>query len=181
MVLQLEISGGRLFDEETNRFIITPPTTLQLEHSLLSLSKWESVYCKPFVNAKNLTDDELMDYIGYMSDTPITRLDLAGLRDEHLEQLQAYLESSHTATTIKAIDRGGSSQIITSELIYSWMVALQIPFECERWNLNRLITLIRVCSINNNPNKKKLSKDEVARQYRAINAKRRAEAAKRGF
>lgn len=180
-MLQLEISGGQLFDEETNRFIIISAVTLQLEHSLLSLSKWESVYCKPFVNAKNLTDDELMDYIVYMSDTPITRLDLVGLRDEHLEQLQTYLESPHTATTINSRGREGSSQIITSELIYSWMVALQIPFECERWNLNRLITLIRVCSINNNPNKKKLSKDEIAQQYRAINAKRRAEAAKRGF
>ena len=181
MVLQLEISGGRLFDEETSRFIITPAVTLQLEHSLLSLSKWEAAHCKPFVNAKNLTNDELMDYITCMSETPITRLDLAGLRDEHLEKLQAYLENPHTATTINSRGHGASSQIITSELIYSWMVALQIPFECERWNLNRLITLIRVCSINNNPNKKKLSKDEVARQYREINAKRRAEAAKRGF
>lgn len=180
-MLQLEISGGRLFDEETNRFISPPSVTLQLEHSLLSLSKWESEYCKPFVNAKDLTDDELMDYIICMSETPITRLDLAGLRDGHLEKLQAYLENPHTATTIKSVDRGGSSQVITSELIYSWMVTLQIPFECERWNLNRLITLIRVCSINNNPDKKKLSKDEVARQYREINAKRRAEAAKRGF
>lgn len=180
-MLQLEISGGRLFDEATSRFIITPAVTLQLEHSLLSLSKWESVHCKPFVNTKNLTNDELMDYITCMSETPITRLDLAGLRDEHLEKLQAYLENPHTATMINSRGNGGSSQIITSELIYSWMVALQIPFECERWNLNRLITLIRVCSINNNPNKKKLSKDEVARQYREINAKRRAEAAKRGF
>lgn len=180
-MLQLEISGGRLFDEETSRFIITPAVTLQLEHSLLSLSKWESEHCKPFVNAKDLTDEELMDYIICMSELPITRVDLVGLRDEHLEKLQVYLENPHTATTINSIGNGTSSQIITSELIYSWMVTLQIPFECERWNLNRLITLIRVCSINNNPSKKKLSQDEVARQYREINAKRRAEAAKRGF
>nr|DAS74135.1 MAG TPA: hypothetical protein [Caudoviricetes sp.] len=180
-MLQLEISGGRLFDEETSRFIITPAVTLQLEHSLLSLSKWEADHCRPFVNAKDLTDDELMDYIVCMSDRPITRVDLTGLRDEHLEKLQAYLENPHTATTINSPNRDSSSQIITSELIYSWMVALRIPFECERWNLNRLITLIRVCSINNNPDKKKLSQDEVARQYREINAKRRAEAAKRGF
>ena len=180
-MLQLEISGGRLFDEAASRFIITPAVTLQLEHSLLSLSKWEAEHCKPFVNAKDLTDDELMDYIICMSELPITRVDLAGLRDEHLELLQAYLENPHTATTINSPNRESSSQIITSELIYSWMVALQIPFECERWNLNRLITLIRVCSINNNPDKKKLSQDEVARQYREINAKRRAEAAKRGF
>lgn len=101
-MLQLEISGGRLFDEETSRFIITPAVTLQLEHSLLSLSKWESEHCKPFVNAKDLTDDELMDYIICMSELPITRVDLVGLRDEHLEKLQAYLENPHTATTINS-------------------------------------------------------------------------------
>ena len=166
------------FNEETNEFVyttISKEQTLKLEHSLVSLSKWESKYCKPFLSKQEKTNEELLDYIKFMtitqnvSDDTYERL----LRSsEAVNDINAYIDSPMTAT--KFVESGGKSsgEQITAELIYYWMISLQIPPEYSKWHLNRLLTLIRVCNVKNQPPKKMKSKDVNARNA-ALNAARR--------
>nr|WP_297883993.1 hypothetical protein [uncultured Blautia sp.] len=169
--------AGELWDEESNEFVYTPEQKeqiLQLEHSLISLSKWESKWCKPFFSDKEKTMDETIDYIRCMTlNKNIDRSVYDRLTEDNFQQISDYIYAPMTATTIN--DRSSKSknrEIITSELIYYWMIANTIPFECEKWHLNRLITLIRVCSAHNEP-PKKMSKRDVMRQYSELNAARR--------
>lgn len=149
-----------------------------LEHSLVSISKWESKWHKPFLDDKNKTNEELVDYVKCMTisqnvDPKVYNF----LTKKNFEDINAYIGDSHTATTLTVKKKAGgvkTSQFTTSELIYSWMIGLQIPFECQKWHLNRLLTLIRVCNANNNPDQNKMSKSDVRNKYRSLNAARRA-------
>ncbi len=179
-MLRLRIEPPEGFDEETQKFVKPdcPPTTLQLEHSLISLSRWESKWQKPFLDVRQeRTEEETLDYIRCMTinknvDPNIYKY----LNADHIRQINEYISSPMTATTINENGGrkvGGKREIITSEIIYSWMISFNVYKECEQWHLNRLLTLINVLSIQTGP-KKKMSKTEQAMLSRELNAKRRA-------
>lgn len=171
------------FDENTNEFVYTTigkEETLQLEHSLLSLSKWESKWCKPFLSSEK-TDEEILDYIRLMTINRNVSHDVYDrLTERNVEDIKNYINAPMTATTFSEDKTGkASKEIITAEIIYYWMVALNIPFECEKWHLNKLITLVRVCNIKNAPPKKK-GKRDTAKRYAELNAARRKQLNTRG-
>jgi hypothetical protein len=172
-MLQLTIPATEQWDEKNEQFITTKEQTLLLEHSLISLSKWESKWCKPFLGKKEKTFEETMDYIRCMCINDVDPEVLRYLTNENVSQINKYIEAPMTATTFsKDINNKQSREQVTAELVYYWMIALNIPFECENWHLNRLLTLIKVCNIKNAP-PKKMSKSEISRRNAAINAARR--------
>lgn len=179
-MLRITIPGSEQYDEENNEFITLKETTLQLEHSLVSLSKWESKWKKPFLSKEDKTVEQMMDYIRCMTITQSVKPEIyAFVTNENVEQIQEYINDSMTATTFRNMPRTTSRRVITAELIYYWMIAFGIPFECQKWHLNRLLTLINVCSIESGP-KRKMPKSEVARQQAALNAARRKQFRSRG-
>lgn len=177
-MLKLVIEGEEFYDEETNEFSSVGDVVLELEHSLVSLSKWESEYQKPFLGPGEKTPEEILSYIKYMVTTQLDDPNVIfALTQKHLDKINAYVESPQSATTFGDMpQRGGRGEIITSELIYYWMVAFTIPFECQFWHLNRLFSLIKICNIKNDPKgSKKMPRHEIAARNRELNAKRRAE------
>lgn len=165
------------FDESTNEFIYRPVSkeqTLQLEHSLVSLSKWESKWCKAFLSNKRKTDEEIIDYVKCMTLTQNVNPDVyTRLSQENMNRIDEYISAPMTATTFfNERNSKGGREVVTAELIYYWMIALNIPFECQKWHLNRLLTLIRVCNIKNTP-PKKMSKRELMSRNARLNAARR--------
>ena len=165
------------WDEKTEEFVYTTSSeeqVLELEHSLISLSKWESKWCKPFLSSDK-NDEEIMDYIKCMTLTPNVDPDVYNrLTQENIEQINTYIYAPMTATTFSDEKKNNKTnkECVTSELIYYWMIALNIPMECQEWHINRLMTLIRVCEIKNTP-PKKLSKREIMSRNAALNAARR--------
>lgn len=180
-MLQIVIPAIEQWDEQKQEFIQTKGQTLQLEHSLVSLSKWESKWNKAFLSKEAKTYEETLDYIKCMTVTPNVNPDIYnGLTREHIAKINKYIEAPMTATTF--VENKGSKsncEIITAELIYYWMIALNIPFECQKWHLNRLLTLIRVCNIKNTP-PKKMGKKATANQYAQLNAARRQRLGSKG-
>lgn len=173
-MLRIVIPATELWDRSTREFITTKGQTLQLEHSLVSLSKWESKWCKPFLTKDRKTVEETIDYIRCMTLTQnVDPYVYSALTNEHIEQVNKYIEAPMTATWF-AEDKNSkpNREQITSELIYYWMIALNIPFECQKWHLNRLLTLVRVCNVKNQPPKKMSKKDLIARNAK-LNAERR--------
>ena len=174
-MLQITVPGREQFNEATNEFITLKEQTLQLEHSLISLSKWESKWCKPFLSNKDKTDEETIDYIRCMTLTQNVKPEVYyNLTIENLNQVNDYINAPMTATTFSNDRQKPNRDIITAELIYYWMIAHNIPFECQKWHLNRLLTLIRVCSVKNTP-AKKMSRSELMSRNASLNAARRAQ------
>lgn len=174
-MLTITVPAVDMFDDRTQEFISSDEVTMELEHSLISLSKWESEFEKPFLGKDLKTNEEMLAYIRLMTLTPgIDPLVYQRLSQDNYAAINTYLKSKMTATWFREMPgtRAGASEIITSELIYYWMVALQIPFECENWHLNRLFTLIKVCNEKNKPSKK-MSRKDAAAQQRALNEARR--------
>ena len=173
-MLRITVPAVEQWDESKQEFIYTKEQTLQLEHSLVSLSKWESKWCKASLSNANKTHEETLDYIRCMTLTQNVNPDVYnGLTSEHIEQINQYIEAPMTATYFSDDKKSkGSREVVTAELIYYWMIALNIPFECQKWHLNRLLTLIRVCNVKNAP-PKKMSKSEITRRNAALNASRR--------
>lgn len=174
-MLEIKIPKGELFDEGTGEFITIDSTVLHLEHSLISLTKWEIEYEKPFLNDENKNDEELTYYIKCMTlDDDVNQNCYLFLSDENINNIKEYMNRKMTATTISedSSDRyGPRKSILTSEVIYSMMAECRIPFECEKWHLNRLITLIRVYNERQKP-PKKMSRRDMLAQRRALNAQR---------
>jgi hypothetical protein len=173
-MLRITIPAVEQWDERKQEFVTTTEQTLQLEHSLVSLSKWESKWCKAFLTKQEKTFEETLDYIKCMTITQNVNPEVYNyLTNENIEEINKYIEAPMTATyfsddkTVKP-----SREQITAELIYYWMIALNIPFECQKWHLNRLLTLIKVCSIKNQPPKKR-SRKEIMSRNAALNAARR--------
>lgn len=180
-MLQITVPAGEFFDEETNEFVIVKEQTLQMEHSLVSLSKWEAKWNKAFLGKSEKSTEEMIDYFRCMTITKnVDPLVYLCLSQENIDAISQYINAPMTATTIREIQHGPSSrETVTSELIYYWMISLNIPFECQKWHLNRLITLIRVCQIKTQP-PKKMSRGEVMRQNASLNAARRRKLHSRG-
>lgn len=172
-MLRIEIPAFEYFNDETQTFHKVKDTILQMEHSLVSISKWESRWCKPFISSKKNVE-ETIDYARCMTITQnVDPVVYYALTDDHIKMINDYIEMPMTATTFtEEQNKKHNREIITSEVIYYWMLALQIPIECQKWHLNRLITLIRVCSIKNSPPKKMSAKERTSRN-RALNAARR--------
>ena len=172
-MLQITIPAmNDLWDERNQQFLSIKETTIQLEHSLLSISIWESKWNKSFINTKDRTEEELIDYIKCMTITKNVDPNVyVCLTAENIQEIVNYINVPMTATSIR--DAGKSSrEIVTSELIYYWMISLNIPVKFEKWHLNRLITLIKVCSIKNQP-PKKMSRGEIMQRNAALNAARK--------
>lgn len=173
-----------MWDERTETFVMKPGVkaqTLQLEHSLVSLSKWESKWCKAFLSKKEKTVEETIDYIKCMTLTQNVNPEVYNnLTQENIAQINKYIESPMTATYFSEDKNAkGSREVVTAELIYYWMIALQIPFECQKWHLNRLLTLVKVCNVKNSP-PKKMSKRDIASRNAKLNAARRQHLNTRG-
>lgn len=172
-MLEITVPGRELFNEETEEFIMSKPQRLRLEHSLVSISKWEAKWCKPFLSSDNKSLKESIDYIKCMTLTQnVPDSVYLCLTDKNIEDVSEYIEAPMTATTFWNTANNGPKEIITSELIYYWMIALNIPFECQKWHLNRLLTLINVCNIKNSPDNK-MSTREIYERNRALNEARK--------
>lgn len=179
-MLKIVIPGIELYDEEKEEFITTKPQTLHLEHSLVSLAKWESKWNKPFLTKENKTYEEIIDYIRCMTITQNVSEDTYRLLTrENIQQVIEYMELPMTATTFSNQKKTYSRDVVTAEIIYYWMISLNIPFECQKWHLNRLLTLINVCNIKNQP-KKKMSKRDILNRNKALNKARREALKTRG-
>lgn len=171
-MLQIIVPGRELFDESTETFITTSDTCLKLEHSLLSISKWESKWCKPFLGQKSHTPIEMLDYIRCMTIQSVPKEVYNALTEENMKAISDYINHPMSASKVyDSTPRTGRQETVTSELIYYWMVTYQIPFECEKWHINRLLMLIQICNAKNNT--KKMSKSEILAQNRALNRARR--------
>lgn len=170
-MLQVTVPAAEYFNEQTEEFIEVKAHTLQLEHSLISISKWEAKWCKPFLGKEEKTQDETMDYIRCMTITQnVDPMVYRAIPDSELKRIKDYINAPMTATWFNDRDKKPPSRkVITSELVYYWMIAQNIPFECEKWHFNRLMTLIRVCAEKSQP-PKKMSKGE----RKSLMAQRRA-------
>ena len=163
------------WDAEKEEFIAPQTKVLQLEHSLVSLSKWESKWHKPFLAKNNKTLEETIDYIKCMTITQNVNPNVyEHLTKQNMDMIGKYIDDSMTATFFTEEKmRRTNSEIITSELIYYWMIALNIPFECQKWHLNRLLTLIKVCNIKNQPPRKMSTRDRLSRNAAWNEARRK--------
>ena len=180
-MLHITIEATECWDESKREFVNIKEQTLQLEHSLVSLSKWESKWHKAFLAKREMSYDEILDYIKCMTITQNVKPEVYScLTQENIDQIYNYIQNPMTATYFSKEQNGkSSSEIVTSELIYYWMVALNIPFECQKWHLNRLLTLIKVCNIKNQPHKKMNRRDVLSRNH-ALNAARRKQLNSKG-
>ena len=180
-MLQITIPATEQWDEKNQTFIVTKEQKLQLEHSLVSLSKWESKWCKPFLSKQEKTIEETIDYIRCMTLTQNVDPNVYNLlTNENITRVNEYIEAPMTATWFTDDKmRKPNKEQITAELVYYWMIALNIPFECQKWHLNRLLTLIRVCEIKNQP-PKKMSKGQIMSRNAALNAARREQLKTKG-
>ncbi len=166
------------YNDTTNEFVKVPETTIRLKHSLLSLARWEAKYERPFLDARHQPNvEETLDYIRFMTITqnvdPIIYLVLT---NEQIEQVNAYISASMTGTTFGKDPEGtvhkGSRNPMSAEVIYYYMCEFNIPLECEKWHLNRLLTLIRVCGIKKSPPKKSKGSAKSRQQLNAARRKR---------
>jgi len=178
MPLRITIQPRDLWDERSGKFItLEKPVELSLEHSLVSISKWEAKWKKPFLSNEPKTEEEKLDYIKFMTLTQNVRDDVYYMLDtETVKRIDEYTNDAMTATTFsdnKQAQTTYRNEVITSEVIYYMMFANNIPVEFQKWHLNRLLALIKVCSIKNSP-PKKMSKRETAASYAALNKARRA-------
>ncbi len=172
-MLKITIPSRELYDSEQNLFFMSKEYELQLEHSLVSLSKWEATWKKPFLTKIDKTNEEALDYIRCMTITQNVEPDAYKfITQDIMSKITEYIYDPMTATTFRKEQEKGNKEIITSELIYYWMVSFNVPFECQKWHLNRLLTLINVCNIKNQP-AKKVGKKEMLARNRALNEARK--------
>jgi hypothetical protein len=172
-MLKIVIPASEAFDEESEEFITFKGQTIQLEHSLVSISKWESKWHKPFLSKGEKTLEETSDYIRCMTITQNVDPSIYKfITNENIKKIEEYIDESMTATTFNNPKQSINKNIITAEIIYYWMITFNIPFECQKWHLNKLLTLINVCSAKSQP-PGKMNKKEIMSRNAALNATRR--------
>lgn len=171
-MLSIFIPEIEFYDSKKQEFITAPSRTLQLEHSLVSISKWESKWNKAFLGNAKKSDDETYDYINCMIMNDTDSSVISRLTKSDIDNIIQYIQAPMTATVIKNDKSKPNREVVTSELIYYWMISFNVPFECQHWHLNRLLTLINVCNVKNAPTKK-MSKNETLRSNAELNAARR--------
>ena len=186
-MLSIDIPEIEIYDRDEQEFQIIKPQHLILEHSLISISKWEAEWKKPFLSSTDKTVEMMYNYIRCMTiNKNVDKRVYNYLPLDVSQRISEYIEDPMTATTFSS-DRKmpphvpvkyQKTKVVTSEEIYYQMFSLQIPIECEKWHLNRLLTLLRIFNVKNNP--KKMSKAEIMRQNTAINKARRAKYHSRG-
>lgn len=178
-MLEITIPAQEVFDEDTMEFINVKETKIRLEHSLVSISKWEAKFHKPFLTQEPKTIEETREYVKFMTltqnvDDNVYRV----LTNDNIKAINSYIEDSMTATWFtedkfnNSKPRRQSGEVVTSELIYYWMVSYRIPPEYQKWHLNRLMTLIKICDRKNNQSNKKMSKSDILKRNRELNAAR---------
>lgn len=171
-MLTITVQGDEYWDEENAEFVFPDAVELQLEHSLVSLSKWEEIHKKPLLGSKPKTDEEALSYIECMILTPnFPRGVISQMSIQNQAEINAYIDDPRTATWFNEKNTP-TREVITSELIYYWMISFNIPIECERWHLNRLLTLLKVFNLKNAP-PKKMSQAEILQQQRSLNEQRK--------
>ena len=182
-MLTLTINGEELWNEITETFenSLDGQIVLELEHSLVSVSKWESKFEKPFLGKDPKTEEETLGYVELMITTPNVPSNIFDkFNQEHINQINEYIDSKQSAKTFRDMSqKKGTNEVVTSELIYYWMITLNIPLVCESWHLNRLFSLIRTCN-EKNTKPEKMSKHAIAQRNQDINAQRRAELGTKG-
>lgn len=183
-MLKISIPDQTIWDEENEKFVTIKGTDLQLEHSLISLAKWESKWHIPFLKKEDKTDEQIQDYIRCMTLTQHVDPNVYNYMPTHvLKEIFDYIEDPMTATWFNNIEEKqsgiGRRETITAEIVYYWMVTLNIPVQFEKWHLNRLLTLIRVINVKNAP-AKKMSKRDILARNRQLNAARRAKHGSKG-
>lgn len=180
-MLEISVDEKEFYDEKSSMFIIIPAQILKFEHSLSSVYAWESKWHKPFLKTLEKTTEETIDYLNCM----VIEGDLRGLpvyyflTADDTKKINDYILDPMTATWFNDDKRPGRKEVITAEIIYYWMTTMNIPFECDKWHLNRLLTLIRVCADKNAPSKK-MSKRDILKRNSALNASRKAKHNTRG-
>lgn len=173
-MLTITVPAAEHFNNRTSEFIRTKETVLALEHSLVSVSKWEAKWHKPFLGKGEKTDEEILDYIKCMTISQnVDPLVFLALTPNNIEAIRSYINDPMTATTFSDKNQKPGREIITAEIIYYWMISMNIPFECRKWHLNSLLALIRTVGLKNQP-KKKMSKSAAMKQQHALNASRLA-------
>lgn len=173
-MIVISVSESEYYDRSTETFRTCHAQTLKLEHSLVAISKWESKWLKPFIGVETKTVEETYDYIRCMvvDNDAVDDITIKSISQSDMNRINEYIQAPMTATTIKTTNNKKSRDIITSELIYYWMVSFTIPFECQHWHINRLLTLINVCNVKNAPSKKENPKETMSRNA-ALNAARK--------
>ena len=173
-MLKITVPATELFKEDTDELITVKETHLQLEHSLVSLSKWESKWCKPFISKNDKSVEETLDYIKCMTLTQNVDPNVyLCLTQQNFKEINDYIDAPMTATWFNERNKEtGKREVVTAEIIYYWMINFNIPFECQKWHLNRLLTLVRVCNLKSQP-PKKMSLRETMESNDALNEARR--------
>lgn len=175
MPIEINFPDGELFDSSEQRFIIVPGGVYSFEHSLISLTKFESKYRIPLLDSKEKEPNQLIDYISMMSLDPSFNPQL--LTPETTTALLEYISDNPTATKIDQRGSSRSSTYISSESIYASMAMAQVPFSAETWNLNRLMNVLAIIGERSDPKgQKKIPKSEVMSKYQSLNAQRKAKA-----
>lgn len=182
-MLELYIKEKELYDELNEEFILIPNKRIKLEHSLVSISKWEFKWKKPFLKPNyTFSKEEFLDYVKCMTITQnVPDYIYSGLDNQEILTIKNYINDNHTATTFADTSKINKKarDTITSEMIYYWMTAYNIPIECQCWNLSRLLTLIRICSIKNS-NNRKMTKRDILNQNKQLNEQRRKQLGSKG-
>ena len=179
-MLELDLPKMDFFDESTERFFTSKACRVQLEHSLLAVSKWEAKFEIPFQGPTPKTTEQTLAYVDFMFQSEYTPVRAYLVKELFLKEAQEYIGTSASATTFRETPgQGISREIVTSEMIYYWMTVHSIPFEAEKWHLNRLLSLIRIANIKAQPPKKQ-SRSAAAQQRHQLNAQRRAQTGSRG-
>ena len=173
-MLEITIPAGEMFDESTSEFVEFPEKTIKLEHSLVSVSKWEAKHHKPFLIREEKTSEEMLDYIKCMTVTQnVDDKFYSFLSADNYKEISDYIENPMTATKVPNLGGRPNRETVTSELVYYWMTVYNIPSEYQKWHLNRLMALIEICAFKNAP-PKKMSKSQIYNRNRSLNAARRA-------
>jgi hypothetical protein len=180
-MLTIVVPGDEFFDNDKEEFLTQGDTVLHLEHSLVSLSKWETIFEKPFLGKEEKTTEEMVAYVHCMNvGDEIPPAVFSRITKENVSDINAYINAKKSATWFSELPTAPrASEIITSELIYYWLVTFNIPFEVETWHLNRLFNLIKICNIKS-AKPKKMSRSELAARNKKLNEQRKAQYNTRG-